>query len=233
MARRAGSSSLFTLLRIVDSLFPSGAFAHSYGLEALFAGGDGAKLSEAQSAIEAIWRGHLLRTDQLLGAAAHRAAVVGDIDQVAVLDRRLYSMKLVRELREASVTTGRSFLSVAAASIGGRDLARFAALVDAGDSPGNYAIAFAVAAAAAGIGAKQAVVGLAYQTLAQLTAALLRLGVVGHRDAQSLLEALRAGVERGTRRVLAEKIDDGSSFAPRLEIASMRHERQYSRLFRS
>ena len=72
-----------------------------------------------------------------------------------------------------------------------------------------------------------------YQTIAQMTAALLRLGVLGHRAATALIAALQPVVEDGARRVLDLGAGDVASFAPRLEIASMRHERQYSRLFRS
>jgi urease accessory protein UreF len=57
--------------------------------------------------------------------------------------------------------------------------------------------------------------------------------MLGHRAAVSLLAALRATVEDGVRGISPLDVEALSSFAPRLEIASMRHERQYSRLFRS
>lgn len=223
----------YRLLQVTDSLFPSGSFAHSYGLEGLLGLGGRSRSLELRAALEAIWVGHLLRTDGLLGAGAHRAMTRGDVDAVCALDHELRAMKLARELREASVTTGRGFLGVAAALIPSADLARLAVRVESGETPGCYAIVFQAAAAAAGIGEEESLVAWGYQTIAQMVAALLRQGALGHREAQRLLSALGATVVSGCRGVRSLGTGEASSFAPGLEIASMRHERQYTRLFRS
>src|SRR5436189_225749 len=81
------------------------------------------------------------------------------------------------------------------------------------------------AAAVARIDEAESLVAWGYQTIAQMTAALMRLGIVGHRAAVALLGALRGTVEAGVRDVLEGDIDGPSSFAPALEIASARHER--------
>ena len=227
------TSALSSLLQMTDSLFPSGAFAHSYGLEGLLDTRERLDAAGLHVHIEAIWSGHLLRTDGLLGLAAHRAMIGGNVDLVCELDRQLFAMKLPRELRTASTSTGRSFLAEARALLPTRDLADLQARVESGGSPGNYAIVFQAAAAAAGVAEAESVLAWGYQTAAQMTATLMRLGAVGHRGAVALLGALRETVEAGVREVLERDIHVASSFAPSLEIASMRHERQYSRLFRS
>jgi urease accessory protein len=225
--------TLYPLLQITDSLFPSGAFAHSSGLEGLLAQHARLEAGALPAAVKAIWTAHLLRTDGLLGRAAHRAMAAGDVDRVCVLDRELLAMKLARELREASTATGRTVLAEASALLSDRSLAELHARVEAGDSPGNHAIAFHAVAAAAGIPEAESQVAWGYQTVAQMTAALLRLGMLGHRAAASLIGALAPAVEAGVRNISHLDVEAVSSFAPRLEIASMRHERQYSRLFRS
>lgn len=227
------TSSLYSLLQITDSLFPSGAFAHSYGLEGLLEKRDRLDAAALHASIEAIWSGHLLYTDGLLGLAAHRAMVSGNVDFVCALDRQLFAMKLARELRAASTSTGRSFLAEVRPLPPTRDLDDLRARVESGSSPGNYAIVFHATAAAAGAAEAESVLAWGYQTVAQMTATLMRLGAVGHRGAVALLGALRGTVEAGAREVLERDLPVASSFAPSLEIASMRHERQYSRLFRS
>jgi urease accessory protein len=222
---------LYPLLQITDSLFPSGAFVHSYGLEGLLPDRVGAAV--LRTTVESIWLGHLLRTDGLLGLAAYRAMVRGHVEQICELDRRLSAIKLPRELRDASATTGRSFLAEANAFLGSRRLADLCARVESAESPGNYAIAFHAAAAVAGAAETESLLAWGYQAAAQMTASLLRLGLLGHHAAVSLLGALREPIEQGVREVLRRDVGDVSGFAPRLEIASMRHERQYSRLFRS
>jgi urease accessory protein len=225
--------TLYPLLQITDSLFPSGAFAHSSGLEGLFAEHQGIEARALPAAVKAIWTSHLLRTDGLLGCAAHRAMAAGDVDRVCGLDRQLHATKLARELREASTATGRTVLAEANALLADRRLAELRARVEAGDSPGNHAIAFHAVAAAAGIPEAESQVAWGYQTVAQMAAALLRLGMLGHRAAVSLISALAPTVEEGVRDISHLDVEAVSNFAPRLEIASMRHERQYSRLFRS
>ena len=105
--------------------------------------------------------------------------------------------------------------------------------MESGASPGHHAIVFQAVAAVLGADDGESLVTWGYQAIAQMTAALLRLGVLGHRAATSLIAELQPIVVEGAREVL--DLDPGavSSFAPRLEISSMRHERQYSRLFRS
>jgi len=239
---------LYTLLQISDSLFPSGAFAYSCGLEGLVAatwpdagvvslpgaggGRDGADVLEP--ILGSIFTGHLLHCDGLFGVRAHRAMRDGAIDSLCEADQALLAMKTPRELREASTTIGRGFLTeVAAVLPEARVLGAWYERVESGASPGNYAVAFHAAAAAAGVTEHDALLAWGYQSVAQMTGALLRLGQLGHRGAQTILSRLRPVVARGVQDLLAQDPDAPSSFAPVLEIASMRHERQYSRLFRS
>jgi urease accessory protein len=227
------TAQLYALLQIADSLFPSGAFAHSYGLEGLLQHGDPMDGAAIQAMVAEIWTAHYLRSDGLLGLHAHRAMAAGDLGQVCDADRRLHAMKLARELREASRSTGRSFLAEASGVFPSPHLAALRALVEAGTSPGHHAIVFQATAAALGVHEHESCIAWGYQVIAQMVAALLRLGVLGHRAATSVIATLQHSVEDGIRSVRELEVTDVASFAPRLEIASMRHERQYSRLFRS
>jgi len=226
-----GLRPLLTLLQITDSLFPSGSFAHSYGLEKLFEGRRQVGRAELSRVVLAIWRRHLLRTEGLLGLHAHRAFSRGSLDRLVEADRALSATKVARELREASVATGRGFLSVACAVI--PELGGLAELVEAGTTPGNYAVLLHAAGAAAGAREQESGVAWGYQTIAQMMAAMLRLGALGHSDAQLLLAESRGEIESGIREITPLGMGDVSSFGPLLEISSFRHERQYSRLFRS
>jgi len=227
------SPGWYSLLQITDSLFPSGAFAHSFGLEGMLQRNAGVDVATWRGILTEIWSTHLLRSDGLLGLQAHRAMIAGDLGRVRDADLQLHAMKLPRELREASTSTGRAFLAEADVAFSNPQLGALRAHVEAGSSPGNHAIVFQSVAAVLGADDYGSLVTWGYQTITQLTAALLRLGVLGHRAATALIAALEPVVDAGARRVLGLDAGDASSFAPLLEIASMRHERQYSRLFRS
>ncbi len=225
---------LYALLQIADSLFPSGAFAHSCGLEGLLASVPRTLTPEQlQPMVAAIFTEHLLRCDGLLGIAAHRAVMAGSLSSLRAADRTLSAMKLPRELRAASVSMGRSFLAEVTLDVPHKTLTAWRADLECHPGAGNYSIAFHAVAAAAEIAESDAALAWGYQSIAQMAGALLRLGAIGHRGGQGLLSALRPIVERGVKEMLDAAPEAVSSFAPRLEIASMRHERQYSRLFRS
>lgn len=224
---------LYSILQITDSLYPSGSFAQSWGLEGLLADRGDRDFEAIRALVEGIWSSHLLRTEGICGAAAHRAMVASDADRVCAIDRTLFGMKLARELREASVATGRGFLAATNLLREASPIRRYVDAVEAGTSPGNYAVAFHATAASFGVGGLASIVAWGYQTIAQLAASLLRLGALGHRDVQALLSGMRPAVEAGALAVVGAHPADASGFAPLLEIASMRHERQYSRLFRS
>jgi urease accessory protein len=228
------SAALLSLLQLTDSQFPSGAFAHSAGLEGLFDGRREVAEAELRETLIALLELQLLRSDCLFGLRADRAARGGNLEAICVLDRELSARKAMRELREASLAVGRSFLREVSALSPSPLLGLLRERVEARGTPGNHAIVFHVAAAENGVGARDAATAYAYQVTAQWVAALLRMGLVGHRRGQSLLAAMRGPIEGGIEEILVTPPgDDGSSFAPLLEIASMRHERQYSRLFRS
>jgi urease accessory protein len=61
----------------------------------------------------------------------------------------------------------------------------------------------------------------------------VRLIPLGHTDGQCVLSALEPAVTVGTNRALAGRLDDLASATFRADIASARHETQYTRLFRS
>lgn len=224
---------LYALLQITDSSFPSGAFAHSGGFEGFLAQAGPIAGDEFAALLRDVWKEQLLHSDGALGLASYRAARRGDLEGICDIDRRLYALKLNRELRVASVRTGTSFLTEASRLLRAPLVDAYAAAVDAEATPGNYATTFMTVCAATDIGEEASLLAWGYQVVTQLSAALLRLGVIGHRVATALVAQLKPDIEAGIRELVVAEEVSVSSFAPLLEIASMAHERQYSRLFQS
>ena len=61
----------------------------------------------------------------------------------------------------------------------------------------------------------------------------VRLIPLGHTDSQRLLKALEPAVAATAQRALAATLDDLGSATFRADLASAKHETQYTRLFRS
>jgi len=68
---------------------------------------------------------------------------------------------------------------------------------------------------------------------ANLVSAGVRLVPLGQSDGQRLLAALEPTIAATAARVLSCPLDEVGSAALRAELASLRHETQYTRLFRS
>jgi urease accessory protein len=73
--------------------------------------------------------------------------------------------------------------------------------------------------------------GIAF--ISNLTSAAIRLGVIGQTDGQRTIKALIPAIENMADFAQTATIDDLGSCAFRSDIASMRHETQYTRIFRS
>ena len=99
--------------------------------------------------------------------------------------------------------------------------------------PLAYPVAVATAAAGHGIAVEPALAAFLQAVAANLVSAGVRLIPLGQTDGQRVLAALEAVIAATAARALACPLDEIGSATFRADIASMRHETQYTRLFRS
>jgi urease accessory protein len=92
---------------------------------------------------------------------------------------------------------------------------------------------FGVAAAEAGIALEDALLGYLHAFAANLMSAGLRLGLIGQTDGQRILAALEPVVAEAVSAAQTRDPADFGSATFAADLASMAHETQYSRLFRS
>jgi len=97
----------------------------------------------------------------------------------------------------------------------------------------SHAAAFGAAAASAGIALEDALLAYLQTFASNLVSAGIRLGIVGQTDGQRILAALEPGITAAAAAAIARSPEEfgGATFAA--DIASMAHETQYTRLFRS
>ena len=95
-------------------------------------------------------------------------------------------------------------------------------------------VAVALASAAHGIALEAALAGFLHAFVANLISAAVRTVPLGQTDGQRALAALEPAVRRTAQAALAaDSLDDIGSATPLLDWCSLRHETQYTRLFRS
>jgi len=101
------------------------------------------------------------------------------------------------------------------------------------DGPIALPVAVGVACAGHGIAREMALPAYLHAIVANWISAGVRLIPLGQTDGQRVLAALQEAVGAAAKRALATPLESVGGCAFRADIASMRHETQYTRLFRS
>jgi urease accessory protein len=219
------------LLQAGDSFYPTGGYAHSFGLEGLVQAGavrDRATLREYVflSALPALQHGELP-----LAAHAYQALGVPDWPRVGELCVLSSALKTAREARQASHNIGRQRAELAAALHAHPLAAGFLARAAEADWPFSAAISAAMEGCVLGAPLPAVMAGIYYANIAGLLAAAMKILRLGQNGCQTLLtEALgRAPAVIAAAGEVA--FDDIGWFNPWLDIAAARHETADGRLF--
>jgi urease accessory protein len=224
---------LLSLLHLSDTAFPTGGYAHSFGLEAYCQAGIVRDADGVEQFLRAQLEGSAGPCDATAAAGALAAMKAGDLDACARLDQTLEAMKPVREFREGSRQMGRQTLRVSADLSGDPRLATYFGSVQAGQRPGHHAVALGMAGSVFGWSRLEVTTVFLYSTTSLLVGAALRLLPMGQTDGQRVLWRLHPTIEHLARDAASRDVASLSSFTPGLDIQGARHERLESRLFRS
>ena len=221
------------LLQFADGLFPAGAYAHTFGLEAYVASG---RVSDADS-VEQLLRAHLQGsagpTDAVAVVNVLQAALAKDLNRCLELDALVDAMKPALEMRDASRQMGRQTARVADALVEHPVIREFARLASAGLTPCHHSVVFGIAGGAHGWPLYEAAAAYLYSSTAAIVGAALRLIPLGQLKGQLIIRNLRPLIGRLADDATRKSVAEMGGFAPGLEIASMRHAAMDARLFRS
>lgn len=223
-------AALHRLLAWLSPAYPVGAFSYSHGLEAAVEEGSVRDRAGLVAYTAAVLRAGAGRVDGALLAAAWRAAEAGDdaaLDGAAALAA---AWRGTAETALESLQQGAAFALVTQAAW---PEARFAAFAARHSGRLTAAVAFGAAAGFHGVPLRPALAGWLGAFAANLVSAGVRLVPLGQTDGQIATAALHPVVEAATEAALDADLDRLGTAAPVLDLLSMRHETQYTRLFRS
>lgn len=223
MTEQPSSAALLRLMAWLSPAFPVGGFAYSHGLERAVHDG---LVSDARSLAD--WLETLVETgsgwnDAVLFAEGWRQTRDGrDLDDVAALAEALVGS---RERHTETMLQGAAFLKAAAAWPN-------PALERLPDECA-YCVAVGAVAGANGIALHDALAAFLQAFFSNLVQAAIRLGVVGQSEATTLLAGFEPLALATAARASRSTSDDLGGCAFVSDVMAMKHETQYSRLFRS
>ena len=224
------SAALYRLMAWLSPSYPVGAFSYSSGLEWAVEAGD---IRDAESLRR--WLAVVIGEggafcDAVFLVHAYRSLADPGNDALRAVAELAVAFAPSKERHLETTAQGAAFIAATKAAWPCEALERLAA---AWDGPVAYPVAVGVAAAGHGIALEPALHACLHAVTANLISAGVRLIPLGQSDGQRVLAALEPAVEAAARRALATPLDQVGGAAFRADLASLLHETQYTRLFRS
>jgi len=223
-------AALYRLMTWLSPAFPVGAFSYSSGIEWAVEAGDITDAASLQDWLSAMLSDGAGFCDGVFFAHVHRAASDGDDKALREVAELASAFAPSRERQLETTTQGKAFIEIARNAWSHEGMER---LIGICDSPIVYPVAVGLVSAAHGVPLSATMHGFFHAVVSNWISAGARLVPLGQTDSQRVLAALEPVVVTTGHRAMAASLDDLGGATFRSDIASMRHETQYTRLFRS
>ena len=223
-------ASALPLLAWLSPAFPVGSFAYSHGIEWAFESGS---VVDAKSA--EVWITDLIEcggpwSDAVLLACAHRAASAKEYDALREVAEFAAAFAPSRERKLETMAQGEAFMNTVSAAWSNR---AFEKIVGAIEKEVAYPVAVGATSAAHEIPLRVTLESYLLAVVSNFVSAAVRLIPLGQTDGTKIVAKLTPIVREIAARAEKLSLEDVGGAAIRSDIASMKHETQYTRLFRS
>jgi urease accessory protein len=226
----ADAAALYRLMAWLSPAYPVGAFAYSAGIEWAVEAGDIKDADSLRQWLAVMIGGGGGFCDAVFFVHAHRAIAANDDAALRATAELAAAFVPSKERLLETTTQGRAFLDATRAAWPCPALMR---LDGVWQGPVALPVTVGVTCAGHGIACETALQAFLHALTANWISAGVRLVPLGQTDGQRVLAALEPVVAAAAARALKTPLDEAGSCALRADIASMRHETQYTRLFRS
>lgn len=224
------SAALFRLMTWLSPSFPVGAFSYSSGIEWAIEADDITDRQTLQDWLAAILLEGAGFCDGLFLCHAWRAAEAGEGRTLGEIAELAAAFTPSRERHLETTAQGRAFVEIARSAWYCDTLDLLSSHVT---GPITYPVAVGVLAAGHRISLSSTLHAFLHAATSNWISAGVRLIPLGQTDSQHVLAALEGAIAATAEKSLLGSLDDLGSATFRADLASMRHETQYTRLFRS
>jgi urease accessory protein len=215
--------ALLRLMAWLSPAFPVGGFAWSGGLERAVADRMVTSASDLTSWLETILLHGSLWNDAVLFSSAFEA--VDQRDALKDLSELGLALAGSAERHAETLSLGQAFVTAA--------IAWPHAVLQLLPKQVPFPVAVGAISAAHGVPKTSAIAAYLHAAVSQSVSAGIRLGVCGQAHGVGILAGLESLVREVAEKAQGATLDDLGGAAVQAEIASLRHETQHSRLFRS
>jgi urease accessory protein len=226
----AEAAALYRLMTWLSPSFPVGAFSYSSGIEWAVEAGDIRDAATLQAWLAAMLTEGAGFCDAVFLSRTHQAVEAGDDGALRDIAELAAAFVPSRERQLETSTQGRAFIAAARAAWSCEGLERMLT-----ECPGIivYPVAVGLVSSAHEIPCAPTLHAFLHAVVSNWISAGARLVPLGQTDSQRMLAALEGVVAATVRRAMDASLDDLGSATFRADLASLRHETQYTRLFRS
>ena len=220
-----------SMMQLSDSFFPTGMYSMSNGLEAIFYSGKKIKAEELRELVKTYLEYQIGPADCTALGNAYEHAARSNLLKLLEVDRVIFSMKLVQEIRDASIRSGTQLVRCIRSFSDNKILGQYDDAIRGGQAFGPYSVALAVAANAFLIPKEKAALVMLYSFSVSIVGAALRLGMLQHFDGQKVIDELKPTIVKVTKANINRPIEGIWQFAPSIDIIQISHERMNSKMF--
>jgi urease accessory protein len=224
------TAALYRLMTWLSPAFPVGAFSYSSGIEWAVEAGDIRDAASLHGWLAVMLADGSGFCDAVFLAQTHRAVSSHDDAVLREVAELAAAFVPSRERLLETSSQGRAFIEIARAAWNCDGLDE---TVAACGGAIVYPIAVGLVSAAHGIPLEPALHAFLHAVVSNWISAGSRLIPLGQTDSQRVLAQLESVASATAQRAMTASLDDLGTATFRADLASLRHETQYTRLFRS
>ncbi len=226
-------SQKLILLQLADSFFPSGSYTLSHGLESLVQQDKIQQSEDLRDFLQILLHNKIGTCDLVALIHAYQGSAVNNVEMIKQADTQLFAQNLIEITRKTQRQSGRALLMVAQSTWKNEqlDILDHSRLLDQFHC--LHPVVFGVVGSIAGLTVSDTAMAFLHGFVTGLLGAAIRLGILGHLEAQQILLQLASDIEATYHTASSMSLNQMWSCTPAIDLAQMHHSKLASRLFAS